>query len=101
MTRMTKLDVGEELQPLISTRFEQGAKVTLYHGDCLELLKEIPSGAAQLVVTSPPYNLGKPYERKRISLEDYAQQQARVIAECVRVLSPNGSICWEVGNYVE
>jgi len=48
----------------------------------------------------PPYNLGKEYE-KRIHLDVYLRQQAQVIAECVRVLSPKGSICWQVGNYVD
>lgn len=54
----------------------------------------------QLVVTSPPYNIGKEYE-KRLDLSDYVSQQARVIGECARVLAPTGSICWQVGNYVE
>src|SRR2546422_1967067 len=97
---MARLDTGQELGPSISTRFDANANVVLHHGDCLELLKEMPSEAAQLVVTSPPYNLGKPYERKRLSLEDYVAQQAKVIAECVRIVGSRGSICWEVGNYV-
>src|SRR5206468_11787986 len=45
-------------------------------------------------------NLGKEYERK-IHLDDYIAQQKRVIHECVRVLKPSGSICWEVGNHVD
>ena len=72
----------------------------VFGGDCLEFLKTIPDGTFQLVVTSPPYNLGKEYE-KRIHLDDYVEQQRRVIRECVRALKPTGSICWEVGNYVD
>lgn len=53
----------------------------------------------KLVVTSPPYNIGKTYER-RTSLERYLAEQARVIAECVRVLHPQGSLCWQVGNHI-
>jgi len=64
------------------------------------LLRQIPSGSLQLVVTSPPYNLGKEYERK-LKLNRYVEQQASVIKECVRALSPKGSICWQVGNYVK
>ena len=60
----------------------------------------VPSGAIQLVVTSPPYNLGKEYE-SRLHLNDYISQQREVISECVRVLSDGGSICWQVGNYVD
>jgi len=38
--------------------------VTFFQGDCMELLAQIPDGAAKLVVTSPPYNIGKPYEKR-------------------------------------
>ena len=75
--------------------------VTVYRGDCRKLLASIPDGAAQLVVTSPPYNLGKEYERRRLGLDEYVGQQAEVIAECVRCLDPRGSICWQVGNHVD
>jgi adenine-specific DNA-methyltransferase len=54
----------------------------------------------RLVVTSPPYNIGKPYET-RLNLTEYLSQQQRVIEQCVRVLHPYGSICWQVGNYVK
>jgi len=54
----------------------------------------------QLIVTSPPYNIGKEYEKK-LHLEMYLDQQNRVITECVRVLAPTGSICWQVGNYID
>ncbi len=37
----------------------------------------------------------------RVEIDEYVDQQARVISECVRLLKANGSICWEVGNYVE
>ena len=60
----------------------------------------VPTGAIKLVVTSPPYNLGKEYE-SRLHLKDYISQQREVIVECVRVLNDRGSICWQVGNYVD
>ncbi len=68
--------------------------------DNLEFLRSIPDGQCKLIVTSPPYNLGKDYETKS-PLDDYLNAQERVIEECVRVLHPNGSICWQVGNYVQ
>ena len=67
--------------------------------DNLEFMRAIPDASMQLVVTSPPYNIGKRYERRR-SLDDYLREQAEVISECVRVLKPRGSICWQVGNHV-
>jgi adenine-specific DNA-methyltransferase len=54
----------------------------------------------KLIVTSPPYNIGKAYE-KRDELDRYLEQQDRVISECVRLLHPQGSICWQVGNHVQ
>lgn len=53
-----------------------------------------------MVVTSPPYNLGKPYEN-RVELEIYLKRQQEIIQQCVRVLKPSGSLCWQVGNYVD
>lgn len=71
----------------------------LFNGDCLELLSQIPDGFVKLVVTSPPYNLGKVYENK-MDMEDYVKSQGKVIKECARILDDKGSICWQVGNYV-
>ncbi len=84
----------------VSTAFSLNHRIVIHPGDCLALLKSIPDDSIQLVVTSPPYNLGKKYEKK-IKLDKYLEQQETVIRECVRVLSPRGSICWQVGNYVE
>jgi adenine-specific DNA-methyltransferase len=84
----------------IADRFEPSARAVVFPGSCLDLLRQIPDEKIQLVVTSPPYNIGKKYET-RLSLTDYVEQQRSVIKECVRVLSPTGSICWQVGNYVD
>lgn len=84
----------------ISNQFTPTEQIVIHSGNCLDFLKTVPDGAFQLVVTSPPYNIGKEYERK-MNLRTYLIQQAEVIKECVRVLSDQGSICWQVGNYVE
>jgi adenine-specific DNA-methyltransferase len=84
----------------IATDFDSTERIVVYSGNCMDLLRQIPDGALQLIVTSPPYNIGKEYERK-LKLDLYIEQQARVIKECVRALSDQGSICWQVGNYVD
>jgi adenine-specific DNA-methyltransferase len=84
----------------IHERYRRDARATLFTGDCRDLLKQIPTASAQLVVTSPPYNIGKTYERKKQVLEDYVAGQAKVIAACARILKDGGSICWEVGNHI-
>lgn len=83
-----------------SPTYAPGNDVTLYGGDCRELLRSLPDAVADFVVTSPPYNIGKEYE-KRLNITKYLEQQALVIRECIRILAPHGSICWQVGNYVD
>jgi DNA modification methylase len=68
--------------------------------DALACATGLPSDLFSLIITSPPYNLGKEYER-RSSLRKYLGEQEPLIAELVRTLKPSGSLCWEVGNYVE
>jgi adenine-specific DNA-methyltransferase len=67
--------------------------------DNLSFMAKLGDASMKLIVTSPPYNIGKAYER-RSSLERYLQSQETVIAECVRLLDRRGSICWQVGNHV-
>lgn len=84
----------------IGGEFSPDHHVTLYHGNCMELLSQIPTGSAELVVTSPPYNIGKEYESK-LGLRDYLDQQEQVIRESARIVGKRGSICWQVGNFVD
>ena len=86
--------------PAIASKFRSDARAVVYQGDCMGLLATIPAESIQLVVTSPPYNIGKSYE-KRSTLEQYLEFQSQVIAESFRVLKPQGSICWQVGNFVD
>lgn len=65
----------------------------------LDFIHGLADESMNLIITSPPYNIGKSYE-KRSSLDQYVTSQAAIIAECVRVLSPIGSICWQVGNHI-
>lgn len=83
----------------IRDRFKKANDVTLYHGSCIDLLRAIPSNSVQLVVTSPPYNVGKEYE-KNATIDEYLKLQREVIQECVRVTKPGGSICWQTGTHV-
>ncbi|MEP7272466.1 MAG: site-specific DNA-methyltransferase [Acidobacteriota bacterium] len=67
--------------------------------DNLSFMQELESESIQLVITSPPYNIGKEYERRH-DFDEYLARQSQVISECVRLLSPSGSLCWQVGNHV-
>ena len=97
---MEHSDLESQFKKLdIRSSFHKNYKAVIYPGDCLRFLKQIPDESMQLIVTSPPYNIGKEYENK-LKLNSYIEQQTKVIKECVRVLSRKGSLCWQVGNYV-
>jgi adenine-specific DNA-methyltransferase len=83
----------------LSTFFKTNVDAVIFEGDCRDLLEQIPDNTVQLIITSPTYNVGKEYERKS-TLDEYVRSQRDVIEQCVRVLAPEGSICWQVGNYV-
>ena len=93
----TKMLAGASTVCATSYGDDETVVVTL--GDCLETLKTIPDGAIKLVVTSPPYNLNKSYE-DRAPLDKYLSSYEPVVSEIFRVLHPQGSVCWQVGNYV-
>lgn len=77
-----------------------GPKYLLQNKDNLAFMRSLESDSMHLIITSPPYNLGKEYE-KRKSQDCYIEEQVASIAEAVRLLHPRGSLCWQVGNYVE
>lgn len=68
--------------------------------DALSFLKELPDDSIKLIVTSPPYNVGKEYE-VATSLSAYIDNIKPIIREMYRVLTEDGSICWEIGNYID
>ncbi len=84
----------------IESQFSPQAEIVLYQGDVKDFLAEIPNDMVSLIITSPPYNLGKDYEN-RVSIVTYLKAQTEIIAELFRVLKTEGSICWQVGNFIE
>lgn len=81
---------------------DSGLKKTneIYNGDCLELLKSLPDESVQVIVTSPPYNIEKSYEDK-LPFEEYLDLHRKVIEECYRVLTDEGSIFWQVAVFTD
>ena len=66
----------------------------IHQGDCLELMRRLPDGAADLIVTSPPYNCGWPYDvhDDRMPHADYVAWQRECLAEMLRVVKPDGAV---------
>lgn len=86
--------------PTISPVFHPDAQLVLYQGDTGDFIDSLPNETVKLIVTSPPYNLGKEYE-DRVSIERYLEEQAHTIERLRRILHPQGSICWQVGNFID
>ena len=77
-----------------------GVDYALWPGDVEAFLARLPREPVfDLIVTSPPYNIGKSYETRK-ELDEYIAWQEHVIAELIPRLKKGGSVCWQVGNYV-
>jgi len=86
-------------EPLIEY-VKSSVDYNIINGESFKELSKFDDNKFDLIITSPPYNVGKEYEVK-ISIEKYLKTQEAIIEQLVRVLSERGSICWQVGNYVE
>jgi len=93
-------DEGDLMRSAAVRRLQTDHSVHMECQDNLAFMRPLPNESMKLIVTSPPYNIGKSYE-SRSTLSEYVKNQAQVISECVRLLSPTGSICWQVGNHVD
>ena len=75
--------------------------IAIFGMDAEKFLDSLPEEPIfDLVVTSPPYNIGKEYEKK-VSLDQYMAWQKRIIEKIYVRLKDTGSICWQVGNYID
>ena len=66
----------------------------------MELLRSVPDSSVSLTITSPPYCMGKEYERS-YSIDDFVADHVRILPEIVRVTRNGGSVCWQVGYHIE
>ena len=82
-----------------SENFSSSSDAIFLSGDANLSLESIPKNHIKLIITSPPYNIGKEYEDKK-SLEEYLGSIFPIIEKLKKVLKKDGSICWQVGNHV-
>jgi len=97
---MAEKRISSSLSTAVNVHHNQRLDSYIYQSDVLDTLQLITTDSVQLIVTSPPYNIGKEYESKT-NYDDYFKWQEEVIKECVRILKPGGSICWQVGNGID
>ena len=84
----------------IFSEFRTNNSVTLHCGDCLDLLKELPDESVDLVITSPPYCMGKEYEDPHNDIASFREQHTRMFDDLYRVVKSGGSVCWQVGYHI-
>lgn len=70
-------------------------------GEAKEQLASLSDESFKLIITSPPYNIGKEYEKNEFeSIDQYLKSMEDIVELLVKKVSIDGSICWQVGNYV-
>lgn len=72
----------------------------IFNKDCIEVLDQLPDQFIQSIVSSPPYNIGKQYEKVQ-SLADYFDFYREVIGKFPRILKDTGSVFWQTGNWIK
>lgn len=70
------------------------ARMEVVQGDCLDVMRTMDADSAQIVICDPPYNIGKDFgnDSDKQTLDEYLKWCDRWIAECLRVLRPNGTM---------
>ncbi len=96
----TPLRIYQQAKRVTESFQKKGRRATLFVGDCIKLLQDLPDSSVDLVVTSPPYCIGKEYE-KGWDLNRFKSLHEQILPEAARVLRNGGSLCWEVGYHVK
>lgn len=84
---------------LYSEHSINGTSASLSHCDAHDFLSELSPRSVDLIVTSPPYFIGKEYDASK-SARDFMREVRRVLPAMLRCLKAGGSLCWQVGNHV-
>ena len=88
-------DYGADTDMTSTCARYSGENATIIHGDCLDVLAEIPSSTIDLIFADPPYNIGKTFgafEDSWPSMSEYTGWCYRWLEDCIRILKPTGSM---------
>nr|WP_116291714.1 site-specific DNA-methyltransferase [Cupriavidus taiwanensis] len=103
---MTEKSMPSQKQTVLVTSSKKdigmiGNDHAIWQGDAEDMLSSLSNPPLfDLVVSSPPYNIGKSYEKKAL-LDDYLEWQARILDLIIPKIKDTGSLCWQVGNFVD
>jgi adenine-specific DNA-methyltransferase len=87
-------------QQKIARVYDPSKRCVLLLGDATNLLRTLPDEGIDLVITSPPYFMGKEYDHSG-DIRDFINLHRQLLPDLVRVTKPGGNICWQVGYYAK
>jgi site-specific DNA-methyltransferase (adenine-specific) len=87
------------LEPYRVVPGRRGTTSRLYLADCIEFMEQMPAASVDVIVTSPPYNLGIRYNKYQDALSqgEYLRWTSEWVSAAARVLHPEGSLFLNVG----
>lgn len=91
ITKQLPTALDERMGSPIISPYYQDERCTIYHGDCLEIMKSIAQHSVDLIVTSPPYDNLRKYN-------GYSWNFERIATELCRIIKPGGVIVWIIGD---
>ncbi|MBS0015875.1 MAG: site-specific DNA-methyltransferase [Arthrospira sp. SH-MAG29] len=88
--------IFDEIVKILGCPYFQAPNCLIYNLDCLEAMAHLPDEWVALTVTSPPYNIGKEYEKK-LPLKDYLNWCQKWIKQIHRITLPHGAFWLNLG----
>jgi site-specific DNA-methyltransferase (adenine-specific) len=91
----TKMELLEKLDPPAPVEnVPVDLRQDILHGDALHILPTLEADSAQMIIADPPYNIGKDFgnDSDKQPMEEYLLWCEKWIAECLRILKPNGTM---------
>jgi adenine-specific DNA-methyltransferase len=77
-----------------------GVEFVIYNGSCVDLINSMPDEIVNLILTSPPYFMGKNYDRS-YNIEDFYSDHKLLAPSVERITRSGGNVCWQVGYHVQ
>jgi adenine-specific DNA-methyltransferase len=94
-TKMRKADVRRGKVTPPTTQLE----INLFSQDAFDFLSKLEANSVDLIVSSPPYCMGKEYDTSH-SIDDFVRDHKRLAPLLTKILKSGGSLCWQVGHHV-
>ncbi len=84
----------------VRSALEAGETFVIYNGDCRDLFKSAPTEQFDFTLTSPPYFMGKEYDRS-YRLSDFIADHEEIAPAIAKLTKTGGNIAWQVGHHVK